>query len=97
MVKIFDQDLFESAVGMYLMRGCEISSSPNNVTSMRVVYDDFQSWTARKHDIHALAGGTIQRFGSTLRHYESRWGKQLVRGRSGKGKRHVEVYLIPHG
>jgi hypothetical protein len=95
MAAIFSERLFEQVVSLYVTHACRITTSPNEVTSMRVVYEDLKQW-ARKHGMpNHTDGSTIQRFGSALRLFEHQWGKQLVRGRSGKTNRWVEVYLIP--
>jgi hypothetical protein len=95
MKKLFNQGLFEQAVNLYVLHGCRITTSPNEVTSMRVIYEDLKHW-ANKHGMpNHTDGSTIQQFGSALRLFEHQFGKQLVRGRSGKGKRWVECYLVP--
>ena len=91
----FNMNLFETAVDEYVSLACTITYNWDETTTMRRVYDDFQRWTKKRGNSNFLDGGTIQRFGQCIRVIERRENLQLVRGRSGRPSRWVEVYILP--
>jgi hypothetical protein len=78
-------------VANYINDRCVITDSPKEIEYLQNVFADFQ-WWARKNGCYSEVT-TIKNFGRALRYLEMARDITLVRGRSGQGRRLVEVYL----
>jgi len=89
---------FRNIVKKYLDSCCTISTGLDNVVPLEEVFDDFKLWLKVEHRFSYelfYFDTTIQQFGRALRYIEKERNQPLIRGRSGLGKRRVEVYIAP--